>query len=497
MEPKSNGSALTAASATSRRSPSDQGSDSWNGSDHSCKDEAPFGSPRSVTSTTSSGVSTDHSDHPQLKHSPPPCKRSHDGTGRYSPSAQMAQFHIGNQRTPSNTQGFYILEQQAVVQKPMTNGAAHHHNHSHKVRRVDSPTDSGIESSKEHCNGSTPTTSVCSSPRSAMDDKVKEVASDSEGSDKHENIEDMPVLKRALQAPPLINTNMLMDEAYRHHKKLRAARNGEQVASTTSTPPATEVNSKTCNNTHSSSLLSSHSTLLKTLESPSRYMNEQQLKRTDLIHTIIMKTESQQQQQSSTPHNQCPVSEANGQMNGWASKLAIAPVGRAVNVLGGNVKGIQSGFYIPSGAYATCPFRPGGGVNSSSSRMVSSPAGHNPHDQVRPLSGPPAPASHTVLPASPHQILSRSCASSPLQDMPPYYHHHAASHPSYHSHTNGHHPLAHSNGHHHIQHHSHHPHHPLALSSQTSDFSDSQPLNLSKKCSPPTASSSPHIKMEA
>jgi len=33
--------------------------------------------------------------------------------------------------------------------------------------------------------------------------------------------EDMPVLKRALQAPPMIDTNLLMNEAYRPHKKFR------------------------------------------------------------------------------------------------------------------------------------------------------------------------------------------------------------------------------------------------------------------------------------
>ena len=156
-------------------------------------------------------------------------------------------------------------------------------NNYNKIRRVDSPTDSGIESGKEHGNGSTPTTSVCSSPRSAMDDKVKDV-SDSESNEKHESIDDMPMLKRALQAPPLVNTNKLMDEAYRHHKKFRAAQRKDEAHSPSTT-------------THSAhpiqeSLATSHSTLLKTLEQPSKYMNEHQLKRTDLIHNIIMRNEA-------------------------------------------------------------------------------------------------------------------------------------------------------------------------------------------------------------
>ncbi|XP_064466150.1 nuclear hormone receptor E75-like isoform X2 [Ornithodoros turicata] len=134
-----------------------------------------------------------------------------------------------------------------------------------KVRRVDSPTDSGIESGKEP-SCCTPTASVCSSPRS-LDEKVKEVADESERPE-----EDMPVLKRALQAPPLVSPNQLMEEAYRHHKKLRAAR--KESASS------------------SADLASSHSTLVGRLQQAPRFMNEQQLKRTDLIHNIIMRNES-------------------------------------------------------------------------------------------------------------------------------------------------------------------------------------------------------------
>lgn len=158
----------------------------------------------------------------------------------------------------------------------MMNGSTAAPNFS-KIRRVDSPTDSGIESGKEHSgSGSTPTTSVCSSPRSALDEKVKDV-SDSEGSEKQETIDDMPMLKRALQAPPLINSNMLMDEAYRHHKKFRATKRESPSPSTTTPAP--------------DSLAVSHSTLVRTLEQAPRYLNDQQLKRTDLIHNMIMRTE--------------------------------------------------------------------------------------------------------------------------------------------------------------------------------------------------------------
>jgi len=62
-------------------------------------------------------------------------------------------------------------------------------------RGIESPSgDSGIESG------------ACSSPARSEDLVMSE---------------DMPVLKRALQAPPLIDTNVLMNEAYRPHKKFR------------------------------------------------------------------------------------------------------------------------------------------------------------------------------------------------------------------------------------------------------------------------------------
>lgn len=133
-----------------------------------------------------------------------------------------------------------------------------------KVRRLDSPTDSGIDSGKEP-SCCTPTASVCSSPRS-LDEKVKEVTEEADRAE-----EDMPVLKRALQAPPLVSPNQLMEEAYRHHKKLRAVRK-EATSS-------------------SADLASSHSTLVGRLQQAPRFLNEQQLKRTDLIHNIIMRNE--------------------------------------------------------------------------------------------------------------------------------------------------------------------------------------------------------------
>ncbi|XP_022250691.1 ecdysone-induced protein 75B, isoforms C/D-like [Limulus polyphemus] len=147
------------------------------------------------------------------------------------------------------------------------------------MKRVDSPSDSGIESGREHATNNTPNTSVCSSPRS-LEEKMKDIT---ECEEKNETVEEMSVLKRALQAPPLVNSNMMMEDAYRHHKKFRAMRREPEG------PPS----SRSLGTPHSNvSLASTHSVLVKTLERAPRFLDAQQVKRTDLIHNIIMRTEN-------------------------------------------------------------------------------------------------------------------------------------------------------------------------------------------------------------
>lgn len=468
---------------------SQHGGSDWSGSDSKDDHDAPYGSPRSVSS---SGVSTDESATAKsplrtLSSAKNNCTNNDEHThdpGNFSPARQMAQFHIGRRpsRTISSTAVCPVVEvnghDQGVIsgdetfygdQNPVKASSVNNYT---KIRRVDSPTDSGIESGKEHANGSTPTTSVCSSPRSAMDDKVKEV-SDSENSEKQESIDDMPMLKRALQAPPLINTNMLMDEAYRHHKKFRAAarKEGEPHSPSTTTSSA-------------DTLASSHSTLLKTLEQPSRYMNEQQLKRTDLIHNIIMRTEAVST--TSQSNWRSPKSEHNGPVqNGFSYHNGTHQNGNSVQTShalatpayhGNKGMGCSPGYYIPSNyqQQASCPYsssqqsRPGKlslsptPVAAPASRIFKTPVDshHNSYvQQLRrspcsPISSPsvlvigstPPPQQSTT----PH--LSRSCASSP----------HSAN----------------------------------MLMSQ-SDASDSQPLNLSKKASAPNSPTDISIKIES
>lgn len=208
--------------------------------------------------------------------------------------------------------------------------------HHIRYRKLDSPTDSGIESGNEKADHKTPSSesSSCSSPRSSVDD-INE--------DKRAIVEDMPVLKRVLQAPPLYDTNSLMDEAYKPHKKFRALRHRESdaeadsmhkvdsihshtqsasshLSSSTATsislppPPAptsqpapqhqsqlhmhlTRPLNSSANHSHhqQSSLSSTHSVLARSLMEEPR-MTPEQMKRSDIIQNYI-KRESQVEQQ--------------------------------------------------------------------------------------------------------------------------------------------------------------------------------------------------------
>merc|ERR1712128_419335 len=92
-----------------------------------------------------------------------------------------------------------------------------------KARKLDSPSDSGIDSPKAQGSQST-NTSVCSSPRSSMEEKVKEVEEETAKPERSETLEEQhPLLKRALQQPPqpfnMGGVTGFQDEVY--HKKFR------------------------------------------------------------------------------------------------------------------------------------------------------------------------------------------------------------------------------------------------------------------------------------
>lgn len=165
---------------------------------------------------------------------------------------------------------------------------------SNKYRKLDSPTDSGIESGNEkldlrHCNGSS-----CSSPRNSIEE-VNE--------DKRQTYEDMPVLKRVLQAPPLYDTNSLMNEAYKPHKKFRAMRQRDsetesyEMKCKLSSNDSIQSSRSHLQQVHSARsmlqqqqvpLSTTYSLLAKSLKEEPR-MTAEQLKRTDIIQNYIMR----------------------------------------------------------------------------------------------------------------------------------------------------------------------------------------------------------------
>lgn len=165
-----------------------------------------------------------------------------------------------------------------------------------RYRKLDSPTDSGIESGNEkHDNKLSSGSSSCSSPRSSLED-----AQD----DKRHIVEDMPVLKRVLQAPPLYDTNSLMDEAYKPHKKFRAMRHRSSEAEAAvvkrqPSPPmptmATTPQPQSQLHMHltrpqTSNLSSTHSVLAKSLMQEPQ-MTPEQIKRSDIIQSYMMRGE--------------------------------------------------------------------------------------------------------------------------------------------------------------------------------------------------------------
>lgn len=180
-----------------------------------------------------------------------------------------------------------------------------------RFRKLDSPSDSGIESGTEKLDKPSAPTSVCSSPRSSVDD--------------HHIVEDMPVLKRVLQAPPLYDTNSLMDEAYKPHKKFRALRNkdsaeAEPMVIVSPQPPQSQLHMQ-LTAAQTSSLSSTHSTLAKSLMEGPR-MTPEQMKRTDIIHNYIMRGDSTPSPHVSAAPTSCPY-KTNGSLlqPAWATSV--------------------------------------------------------------------------------------------------------------------------------------------------------------------------------
>ena len=164
-------------------------------------------------------------------------------------------------------------------------GHGHHHHGGHssssqeskcpyKARKLDSPSDSGIDSPKAQGSHST-NTSVCSSPRSSMEDgaMLPNAGDDNEGRPDLE--EQHPLLKRALQQPPQPfnmggGISNFQDEVYKPHKKFRHSdrKDGDEPTSSTQD---TGSSGSVSPGSSSSSLVHSHSILASQLAAPPTY----------------------------------------------------------------------------------------------------------------------------------------------------------------------------------------------------------------------------------
>lgn len=213
------------------------------------------------------------------------------------------------------------------------NGGANHHQNQQQLNSNNNHHQNLGDASPRQRQHQRPASAM--SQRSTISRDLHQHHSSAGATNTSGSIEDMPMLKRALQAPPLINTNMLMDEAYRHHKKFRAAQRGrdhnsdqQAVCSTSGSSSAASnhhqrsgsasssrgsparspspTGRSSCNNnskddestlrnasrSSNSVLADMHTTLLKKLSQPASQMSAKQLKCNDLISEIILGAQS-------------------------------------------------------------------------------------------------------------------------------------------------------------------------------------------------------------
>ena len=198
---------------------------------------------------------------------------------------------FGNEECPSSvgtTTAATPSSQQQQQQQAAVVGALF------KARKLDSPIDSGIDSPRGAQGSSHSTnTSVCSSPRSSVEDENK-MASVKECDDERKESPDRyeerhPLLKRALQQPPQIyngnssglpNANgqtgvvaHFQDEVYKPHKKFRRNTSGgntDDCPSSTQAGPGSPPPQSTRSERPSTNLLASQ------LAEPPQYLVQQQ-----------------------------------------------------------------------------------------------------------------------------------------------------------------------------------------------------------------------------
>lgn len=135
-------------------------------------------------------------------------------------------------------------------------------------RKLDSPTDSGIESGSDGSIGKIGTGSSCSSPRSSLEDGPMTMSSSL--------AESLPTLKRALEKPAIFDPNM-------YHKKFRrcpaGGDEGQSQLHTILTSGRPHCNSN-------SGLAMTHSILAGTLKTAPK-MSEEHRKNQEIINRFI------------------------------------------------------------------------------------------------------------------------------------------------------------------------------------------------------------------
>jgi len=164
------------------------------------------------------------------------------------------------------SEGNLLHHRQEEVTTPATDAAKC----PFKARKLESPSDSGIDSPKAQGSQST-NTSVCSSPRSSMEEKVKEVEEEQAKPERGDSLEEQhPLLKRALQQPPQPynagGVTGFQDEVYKPHKKFRHSGRKDSDE-----PTSTQESAVSPTPNPESSHAATHSILASQLAAPPTY----------------------------------------------------------------------------------------------------------------------------------------------------------------------------------------------------------------------------------
>ena len=197
------------------------------------------------------------------------CEAAPEGAAASSPSSQYVDSH----------QKLTAVTTTTTAATTTTHATSSTSSCPFKARKLDSPSDSGIDSPKAQGSQST-NTSVCSSPRSSLEEATcREVGEEDRhggGNSSSSLLEDQhPLLKRALQQPPQpfnLGVTGFQDEVYKPHKKFRHSGRKEGDTEPTSTQQESAPSPQPAHSaTATSPLVLTHSILASQLAAPPSY----------------------------------------------------------------------------------------------------------------------------------------------------------------------------------------------------------------------------------